>query len=219
MSLGIDAFALNVGAPTADWAKDAIDQLFQAAGTTNGGFKLFFSFDLVAADNMQDHINLWTQYSGNDAYFTYGSDNLPLVSSFGGYSQLDNWSSFKSGNQVSLIPNLDDANINDYYTSTSSYLSQYTDIVDGFFSWESAWPAPSDTPSNLSSTWDQNVQSFAHGASKAYMMGKPSPKSITHDRSNTEIPRTIRFAIQGLLRRQLLSDRRSESTAANVPDP
>lgn len=167
--MGLDAFALNVGAPTADWAQDAIKQLFDAAG--DEGFKLFFSFDLSAWGTLQDHIDLFDKYSSNDAYLTYGSDSSPLVSSFAGYDHINHWTSFKNNNKVSLIPNLDDKNIDQYYNDPSSYLSKYLDIVDGFFSWESAWPSGSDTVTNLSSTWDSNVQSFAHGSSKAYMMG------------------------------------------------
>ncbi|KAJ6172623.1 hypothetical protein N7470_001690 [Penicillium chermesinum] len=159
MDMGLDAFALNVGAPTADWAKDAVDQLFKAAGHTNGKFKLFFSFDLSAWDNLQDHIDLFNSYS----------------------------SDFKKHNAVSLIPNLDTQNIDKYYNEPSSYLAEFVDIVDGFFSWESAWPAASDTPSNLSSTWDRNVMDFAHGASKAYMMGKAIFPRNAHKQYLTEL--------------------------------
>ncbi|KAI1325243.1 glycoside hydrolase family 71 protein [Xylariaceae sp. FL0255] len=177
MAAGIDAFALNQGDPSASWSLSTLQQLFTAAEATNGKFKLFFSFDTFQDGTVSDHVSPFLMYKGSSAYLL-GPNGLPVVSSYGGYSLLSEWQSFKDQYSVYLIPNLDVAGAGDtseYYTDPSSYLASYESIVDGYFSWESAWPqSTSGVPQNVSSTGDATVMSYAHSTGKTYMMGLSS---------------------------------------------
>ena len=175
--MGLDAFAMNVGAPTQSFALSAVQQLFAAAAQTNGKFKLFFSFDLSADSTFSDHVSLWTQFNTESSYLLGGPNNYPVVSSFSGYDEFSSWQSFKETYDVSLLPNLDgdfggEGDTSEYYTDPSGYLSEFVSIVDGFFSWESAWPPTSSTPVSISSTGDQTVLNWAHSVDKTYMMGE-----------------------------------------------
>ena len=177
MAMGLDAFAMNVGAPTQSFALSAVQQLFAAAAQTNGEFKLFFSFDLSADSTFSDHVSLWTQFNTESSYLLGGPNNYPVVSSFSGYDEFSSWQSFKETYDVSLLPNLDGdfggaGDTSEYYTNPSGYLSEFVSIVDGFFSWESAWPPTSSTPVSISSTGDQTVLNWAHSVDKSYMMGE-----------------------------------------------
>lgn len=165
---------MNVGAPTASWAQSCVKELFDAAEGTD--FSLFFSFDMFQDSTLSDHITLFKQYQDHSNYMRAGSDNYPVVSSYGGYAAVNDWASFKQSSNIYLIPNLDDSaagggDSGSYYTDPSGQLSKFNSIVDGYFSWESAWPASTGGPTNVSSTGDANVLEFAHGANKAYMMG------------------------------------------------
>jgi glucan endo-1,3-alpha-glucosidase len=178
MDMGLSAFAMNIGEPSDLAVQSTVKQLFDAAGQTNDKFKLFFSFDLAGGDtDFQNHIDLFAQFCDNPAYLTAGPSAFPMVSSFGGYDQYDDWVNLKNSHQVSLMLNLDSdfggqGDTSEYYTNPSDYLAKFTDISDGFFSWEAAWPPASDTPTNITSAGDLNVEEFAHSAQKDYMMGK-----------------------------------------------
>ena len=80
-ALGFDAFAVNIQTPSAPWAVQAVQQLFQTAESKS--FKLFFSLDFDADSNWQNFSDMLKQYLGSSAYYKTGSDNLPLVSTFG----------------------------------------------------------------------------------------------------------------------------------------
>ncbi|KAI0839316.1 glycoside hydrolase family 71 protein [Hypoxylon sp. FL0890] len=155
INVGFDAFALNVGNPSAYWAKSTTQQLFDYA--SNKSFKLFFSFDFYGDDH--------------PAHLKY--NDLPVVSSYsGGSVGPDTWKNFKNSNNVYLIPNPEsDGN---YYSNPSGFFQSWGDSIDGVFTWETAWPDTSDTPVNVSSTKDQAVKSAADAAGKSYMMGLSS---------------------------------------------
>ncbi|KAI1331429.1 glycoside hydrolase family 71 protein [Xylariaceae sp. FL0255] len=169
---GFDAFALNIGSPSADWALNTTGQLFDFADTV--GFKLFFSFDLSEDGTFSDFPSIYTQFSSRESYLTYGDSNLPVVSSFsGGFLGVSPWQSFKDTYNVYLIPNVDD-DVN-YYSDPSTFWSSYSSALDGVFSWDTAWPEQDDNgPANVSSSRDQTVKSGADAAGKAYMMGLSS---------------------------------------------
>ncbi|XXH06061.1 hypothetical protein Hte_012506 [Hypoxylon texense] len=172
ISVGFDAFALNVGSPGADWARSTVQQLFDYAGAKQPpSFKLFFSFDFYGDGDIGQHQALFAQFKDHPAHLRYGPDNLPVVSSYsGGSAGPDTWRNFKAANDVYLIPNPEaDGN---YYSNPSNFFQSWGDAVDGVFSWETSWPDTSDTPVNVSSTRDQAVKSAADAAGKAYMMGK-----------------------------------------------
>ncbi|KAI1445880.1 glycoside hydrolase family 71 protein [Annulohypoxylon stygium] len=166
INVGFDAFALNVGNPTADWAINTAQQLFDYAATKS--FKLFFSFDFYGNGDISQHQTLFAKFKDHAAYLQY--NNLPVVSSYsGGSVGPDTWKNFKTTNNVYLIPNPEaDGN---YYNNPSAFFKSWGDAVDGVFTWETSWPDTSDTPVNVSSTKDQAIKSAADAAGKAYMMG------------------------------------------------
>ncbi|KAL2796667.1 glycoside hydrolase [Aspergillus keveii] len=178
ITVGFDAFALNIGNSTADWAKSTVDQLFAAAEGSGTKFGLFFSFDMLQHPVLADHINLFNGYRDHPNYFRGGANGFPVVSSYGGYAAVNDWASFKDSADIYLIPNLDDSapragDSAPYYIDPAGQLSGY-DVVDGFFSWESAWPASTGGPVNVSSARDQAVMEYAHSVGKDYMMGLSS---------------------------------------------
>jgi glucan endo-1,3-alpha-glucosidase len=124
---------------------------------------------------LADHINLFNGYRDHPNYFRGGANGFPVVSSYGGYAAVNDWASFKDSADIYLIPNLDDSapgagDSAPYYIDPAGQLSGY-DVVDGFFSWESAWPASTGGPVNVSSARDQAVMEYAHSVGKDYMMG------------------------------------------------
>ena len=169
MAVGFDAFAMNVGAPTADWAINCTQSLFDHAAGTD--FKLFFSFDLYQDGTVGDFVNLFNQFKDNDNYLKI--NDKPVVSTFGGYDHKADLQDFvNNSGGVFLMPNLDDGSgAGGYYTDPSTTLGDFNAFVDGYFSWEASWPFGSDTPANVSDTGDQAVQQFAQSNQKAYMMG------------------------------------------------
>ncbi|KAI1464407.1 glycoside hydrolase family 71 protein [Daldinia caldariorum] len=169
INVGFDAFALNVGSPDADWAKNTIQQLFDYAG--DKPFKLFFSFDFYGNGDINRHQALFSQFKDHPAHLRY--NDLPVVSSYsGGNIGPDAWRNFKNTNNVYLIPNPEaDGN---YYNNPSAFFQSWGDAVDGVFSWETAWPETSEKPANVSSERDSAVKSAADAAGKAYVMGLSS---------------------------------------------
>ncbi|KAI1819253.1 glycoside hydrolase family 71 protein [Xylaria intraflava] len=167
---GFDAFALNIGVPNADWLISAVNQLFDYADTRDD-FKLFFSFDFYQTADINEHAALYQQFADRASYLHYGDANLPVVSSYsGGAIGADAWRDFKTANNVYLIPN-PEADV-DYYSQPSTFFQNWSDAVDGVFSWETNWPDVSDTPgTNVSSARDQAVKEAADTAGKTYVMG------------------------------------------------
>ena len=83
--MGLDAFALNVQQPNAEWALNALRLLFDAANAN--GFKLFFSFDMTSlscsstndAQTLKNYIN---QYGSKSSSMQV--NGRVLVSTFAG---------------------------------------------------------------------------------------------------------------------------------------
>ena len=180
MAVGLDGFAMNVGQPTQDFAKTCVQELFDGAQGTN--FTLFFSFDLLQDQNLPDHIALFNQFQDHPNYLNV--DGKRLVSSYGGYNEKSGWGQFKESSNIYLLPNLDDSAAGSgatspYYTDPSGQLSDFNNIVDGYFSWESAWPPSTGGPANESAQADQTVMSFAQQNQKSYMMGTVHGREFT----------------------------------------
>ena len=177
VALGFDALAMNLGAPTADWAISTVEQLFQYAQGTNLG--LFFSMDLGQDSSLDDFTSIVNQYLGNGAYYK-GPTGQPFLSTYssGGHSPSD-FTSFLSGlsSDVYFVPDLDDSS--GYYTDAPDWFTTWDDVVDGVYSWETAWPLGSSTPANTSTTQDVYVQTSATSADKTYMIGKVAYPKVT----------------------------------------
>jgi hypothetical protein len=86
------------------WYKnyDALALAFQAAQNKN--FKLFFSFDYAGNGPwpLEDVRDLILRYGGSAAYYKYNS--LPLVSTFEGPGNADDWITIKQQAPCFFIP-------------------------------------------------------------------------------------------------------------------
>ena len=173
--MSLDAFALNVQQPSADWSNASISWLFEAANQK--GFKLFFSFDMTTINSPSDFLPLFNQYVGNAAYYQH--ENRPFVSTFDGGSKTFGASSPNAGWQQQFKDVLSAQGINPFFvpdfddyggaTYDSTFFSNYP-VVDGVFSWESAWPQITEGLVNVSDSKDQAGLQAARAANKVYMM-------------------------------------------------
>jgi glucan endo-1,3-alpha-glucosidase len=173
LSLGVSAFALNVGTPNADWCKEAIERLFNAASGTD--FKIFFSLDHYAEPDPWAFQDMLTTYWNHESYYRAGPDSLPFLSTFldAGRGSSD-WQDFFGDlpSRPYFVPMFDQSE--GYYTNPEAFWNYWANTLDGSFSWEQAWPGTSDTHSNVSTVADERVMGVAHGLGKDYMMGLSS---------------------------------------------
>ncbi|KAH9847549.1 glycoside hydrolase [Lenzites betulinus] len=173
--MSLDAFALNVQDPTASWATNAIQLLFDAAAAND--FKLFFSFDMSVIDQPSTFFPLFLQYQNTAAYYTH--DNRPFVSTFDGGAKSFGASSPNAGWQAQFKNVLAADGINPFFmpdfddyggaSYDANFFANYP-VVDGVMSWESAWPEISEGVVNVSSAKDQTALTNARSAGKVYMM-------------------------------------------------
>ncbi|KAL1949764.1 hypothetical protein VTO73DRAFT_8645 [Trametes versicolor] len=176
--MGLDAFALNVQDATAPFATNAIQLLFSAAESNN--FKLFFSFDMTTLNDPSTFIPLLLQYQSSSAYYLH--ENRPFVSTFDGGNVAFGQSTPNQGWQTQFIdvlansgvkpffvPDFDDFNNQLGGTYDTQFFQDFP-VVDGVFSWESAWPEVPEGHVNVSSAKDQTGLTNAHAAGKVYMM-------------------------------------------------
>ncbi|KAK7063376.1 glycosyl hydrolase family 71-domain-containing protein [Favolaschia claudopus] len=162
---GIDAFALNIGTDT--WTDPQLALAYAAARNTN--FKLFISFDFLAAPGFNDfntqivpRLNL---YASDSAQLQWG--NGALVSTFGGDGF--DWSVVRNavGAPLEIIP---------FYQAALAH----QDSTDGLFQWN-AWPSQDNQPIDqpMSTAGDLFYQSQL--GTSPYMAGV-SPWFFTHYR-------------------------------------
>jgi hypothetical protein len=151
----IDAFALNVAAQDSANAA-SLSYAFTAANEV-GNSKLFFSFDYAAQGEWpaSSAINLLHQYGPNQSYFQY--HGKPMVSTFEGSSNADDWISIKAQTNCFFIPDWSSI-------EPSAALAKAGGVVDGLFSWN-AWP---NGCNDMTTTSDLAYTSAL--ASKPYMM-------------------------------------------------
>ncbi|RFU78008.1 glucan endo-1,3-alpha-glucosidase agn1 [Trichoderma arundinaceum] len=160
--VGFDAFALNTHDITDSWALNALGYLFDAAD--QNGFKLFISFDMSWQTITPSKIPPFLlNYISRPSY--YAIAGRPLVSTYdGGFISNSDWTSgfrqplVAKGINPYFVPNL-----GDWSGWPNNFFSTYT-VADGAFSWESAWPAPGTTISNVSDSVDQNLLQQARAA-------------------------------------------------------
>lgn len=176
LSAGFDGFALNTHTISSSdtWNTDALGFLFSAASSTE--FKMFISFDMSWGLNVADLPAFLSRYVQEDAYFQI--DGKPFVSTYsGGNMDNDTWNTkFRQplltnySTTPYFVPDFD--NWSGY---PSGFFAAYP-VVDGAFTWESAWPAPGQTVTNVSDTVDQSVISLAKAAGKTCMMRASPPR-------------------------------------------
>ncbi|KAL9087001.1 MAG: hypothetical protein Q9165_006829 [Trypethelium subeluteriae] len=157
----IDGFVLNIGTPLAGTTQTQISNAFTAAAAQPGGFKLLFSFDYLGGSDgawaATDVESVLSQYASNAAY--YKANGQPLVSTFEGTSNTGDWSGISSSvpGGIYFMP--------DWTSLGPNGIGQYSDIIQGAFSWD-MWP---HGPNNSTDDVDKSWQSALSG--KSYMMG------------------------------------------------
>ena len=125
----IDGFALNVG-PQDSYTDQVVERAYAAAEKL-GNFSLFLSFDYASngpwpADRVITMINM---RKSSPAQFYY--QGKPLVSTFEGAQNKDDWPHVKSATDCIFVP---------AWTSLGpSGIANALHVVDGAFSWD-AWP-------------------------------------------------------------------------------
>ena len=160
-----------MGDPTPDWVQTTLEYLFNYAAETN--FKLFISMDTdelsSAGKDIGDYYGILSYFLGATAYYI-GPNGHPLLSTFddGGYTNTA-WSDFKGtyANELYFIPDFDATE--GYYTAASGWWSYWGNVIDGAFSWESAWPYAGDTNAGDVSL-DETVIAGTSSHGKGYMI-------------------------------------------------
>lgn len=181
MAMGLDGFAINVGDATKDFVPKTLGYLFSHAEAK--GFKLYISMDVYASGdscyNGGDSCNgpfdyqwIWDAHKGSSAYYQVNGKALISTFSSGGFHN-DTWIKWKEGlaNDMYFMPDFDETE--GYYDAADGWWAYWGPIVDGIFSWESAWPERGGfggkTPGDV--TVDVPVIEGAHKRNKMYMMG------------------------------------------------
>ncbi|KAK4107593.1 carbohydrate-binding module family 24 protein [Canariomyces notabilis] len=147
----IDGFALNI-ANEASVVRPLLDKAFWVANKL--GFKLFFSFDYAGLGpfEKQTVIDLCNDYCNNGAY--YRTDGKPLLSTFEGPDQADDWHDIKAATGGLFIPDWSSK-------GAKAALELSNGVADGLFNW-AAWP------------WgDQDMNTYVDASYKLFLNGKP----------------------------------------------
>ncbi|KAJ4289905.1 hypothetical protein N0V88_006700 [Collariella sp. IMI 366227] len=151
-SLGLDAFALNIQQPDADWTRSSLSFLFNAASTV--GFKLFFSMDTATIPSPSACRALFSQYASHPAYYQFSS--RPFLSTFrGGADKLfpHEWATFSP--KPYFVPAFDDHPSLQGGVYPPTIFDAFPHL-DGVMAWETAWPFPNNTnfgPSKHHPAW------------------------------------------------------------------
>lgn len=173
IAAGFDGFALNTHtiSDTDTWNTDAITYLLNAASGTP--FKMFLSFDMSWNLDVSGLGSFLTKFSNHSQYYTT-SDGRPWVSTYSGGSSVSNdqWDTefvqplvAQGIKKPYFVPDFDD------WTGYPTGFFDSFPVVDGAFSWESAWPGSG--AANVSDSVDESLIEQAHAVGKVYMM-RPS---------------------------------------------
>ncbi|KXG50197.1 Glycoside hydrolase, family 71 [Penicillium griseofulvum] len=150
----IDAFALNIAAGE-DTTSTSMPTAWLAA--QNLGFSLFFSFDYAGNGpwDKDDVLALLVRYVALDTYYFHGED--PLVSTFEGPGNADDWVDIKSEMSFFFVPDWSSV-------GAKAAMALGDGVADGLFSW-AAWPnGPNDMNTYVDASYMQYLDK------KAYMM-------------------------------------------------
>ncbi|KAJ5965247.1 hypothetical protein N7481_011961 [Penicillium waksmanii] len=170
MNAGFDGFALNTHSinPSDTWNINALNYLFAAASGTD--FKLLISFDMSWGLDVTKLAAFLAPYASQGAY--YKTNGQTFVSTFtGGTISNPQW------NSGFIQPMTSTYGIKPFFVPDFDDFSGYPDgvfgsypILNGVFSWKSAWPAPGNTPTNVSGQVDSAALQQARAAGKLYVM-------------------------------------------------
>ncbi|KAK0221841.1 glycosyl hydrolase family 71-domain-containing protein [Armillaria fumosa] len=141
---GIDGFALNVGVD--NFQKDQVAAAYDAAQQSGLDFKLFLSLDMTSlpcatADDAQS-IRSWVKtYTTHSNQLMY--DSRALVSTFSGESCTFGQSSVAEGWKSQFVQHSDLQGqiffVPSFFVDPSTF-SEYKDVMDGDYNWNSGWP-------------------------------------------------------------------------------
>jgi len=122
----IDAFALNMAAGQNN--DQQVAYAFAAAAAQN--FQLFFSFDYAGNGAWDPALvtSMIQTYGPKPAYYHY--DNKPLVSTFEGPGNSNDWTAIKQTTGCFFMPD---------WSSLGAKAAVNLGVADGLFSW-AAWP-------------------------------------------------------------------------------
>lgn len=193
-AMGLDGFALNIGDATQPYVDETLHDLFGYAEYV-GGFWLYISMDVYASgaacyagstscNGPYDYASIFDWTLASSAYYK-GPNGFPMISTFssGGFVNTT-WQNWKNtlANQMYFIPDFDETA--GYYGGEESYPGWYYywgGVVDGLFSWESAWPKRGNpSPGTVGGLYpgdtspDNTVQTGTIQYNKGYMMGNLS---------------------------------------------
>ncbi|EIN03508.1 glycoside hydrolase [Punctularia strigosozonata HHB-11173 SS5] len=174
-SMGIDAFALNLGADS--WQPSQIANAYSAASSHGSDFKLFLSFDMSSipcgsggdASNIGNLLNAYANH-GNQFYF----NGRPYTSTFGGEGCAFGTGDVNSGWTTAVRNNVG-AN---YYFVPAFFgdpngWANYA-VVDGVFNWNGGWPMSANDV-----TFDSDA-GYISAANGKLVMSAVSPWFFAH---------------------------------------
>ncbi|MBW0485707.1 hypothetical protein O181_025422 [Austropuccinia psidii MF-1] len=182
-SHGIDAFALNVGAPAA-WQVEQVSTAYNTASqvnTTSGSsFKLFLSLDMSVITAASD-VTAWvTKFSTLPSQLLI--NGRPLISTFsgeanflGGANRSAGWQAAVKTPLLSLTPPVNPLFIPVWSSLDPATSVSSNPVVDGIMTWKS-WPTGSES---INTVVDLQFQNAAKSQQKLYMAGV-SPCFYTH---------------------------------------
>lgn len=182
-SHGIDAFAMNVGAPEG-WqlaqVTTAYDVATQLVGTDGQPFRLFLSLDMSVIKTASEVTTWVTKFTPMKAQLLVGGK--ALISTFSGEANALGANNLSTGWQTSLKDPLAALNppVQAAFVPVWSSLNPSTavssnPVVDGIMTWK-AWPEGNET---MSTTVDFKFQADAKKNGKLYM-ASVSPCFYTH---------------------------------------
>ena len=118
-AVGIDAFALNVGA-TDQTTATQVPQAYTAAAQI--GFKVFLSFDYAAQGpwSSQAVISTIRAYANSPGQFKV--NGLPLVSTFEGTAEASDWATIRESTPLFFVPEWTSIAPSDFKSSDEQYV-------------------------------------------------------------------------------------------------
>ncbi|EKG18569.1 Glycoside hydrolase family 71, partial [Macrophomina phaseolina MS6] len=178
--------------------------MFGYAQNNHPDFKFFISMDLWAAGDTEppqsviDFVSLLKSYIDHPSYQRGPEpERYPMVSTFadGGLQNYE-WQAWRDAfdNHVFLIPDFD--HTEGYWESDPGWWWYWGNIVDGLFSWESAWPYRAGYGGAYAGdiTPDVKVLEGATNHSRPYMIRNHYIGNLWREQNNDTDP--SRYAVQ-----------------------
>jgi hypothetical protein len=184
IAMGLDGFALNIQCPGTDFADQLVTDMWSYIVNnvqSDRQFSVMISMDVYALGSCNgtvfDYVDYIKTTIGQSVNYMVDGKALVTTYSDGGL-QNTTWEEFKESfteTQIFFMPDFD--NTTGYWTGDDGWWYYWGGVVDGLFSWESAWPPMGESAATQEGSYggvarDDPVISGceAHGA--PYMMRK-----------------------------------------------